>query len=49
MSRKATDGFFPLFQGNALVGAVFCRTKLLMHLGIVLISQTCQKFHIPKR
>lgn len=34
MSRKAMDGFSPSYPGNALVGAVICSPKLLMHLGI---------------
>lgn len=48
MSRKGTDGFSPPYPGNALLGAVICSTKLLMLLGIVLISITCRKDHIPK-
>lgn len=42
------DGFSPSYPGNALVGAVIHSTNLLMHLGIILISLTCQEVHIPK-
>lgn len=48
MSRKAMDGFYPSCPGNALLGAVICSTKLQIHLGIVLISLSCQKVCILK-
>lgn len=48
MSRKAMDGVYPSCPGNALLEAVICSTKLLIHLGIVPISLSGQKICILK-